>query len=93
MLYFLARVRDNTVIMRYLLIVLVGAMLIGCGDGFFVAKVKQYYFEVRPATRENYSLFGRLFGEFNEQCNASYLNLVQSNELSANETSSITVTS
>ena len=79
--------------MRYLFLVLFVAMLVGCGDGFFVAKVKQYYFAVKPATRENHSIFGNLFREFNTRCNAPYLNLVREGDLSVNETSTITVTS
>ena len=79
--------------MRYLLLTLFVAMLVGCGDGFFVAKVKQYYFEVKPATRENHSTFSKLFIKFNNRCNAPYLNLVRGGELSVNEISTITVTS
>ncbi len=68
-------------------------VLLGCGGGFFVAKVKQYYFAIEPATSENRAIFSKLFEELNERCNAPYLNIVRRGALSASGISTITVSS
>ena len=78
--------------MRYLWLTIAVALLVACGDGFFVSTVKQYYFVVRPATGENHRIFRELFGDFNRRFNASYLNLVRGGGLSASEISTIEMT-
>lgn len=78
--------------MKYLWLTFAVALLVACGDGFFISTTKQYYFVVEPATGENHRIFRALFGDFNRRFNASYLNLVREGALSANETSTIKLT-
>ncbi len=78
--------------MRYMWLILVVALLAACGDGFFVSNTKQYYFVVKPATRENTRIFKGLFADFNRRFNSPYLNLVRGGELRASETSTIALT-
>lgn len=68
-------------------------LLVACGEDFFVANVKRYYFTVSPATPENHRIFRNLFGDFNRRFNTPYLNLiVNGGALPADETSTIVLT-
>lgn len=86
------KVNYTAVIMKYLWLTFAVALLVACGDGFFVSTTKQYYFVVKPATRENHRIFRGLFNDFNRRFNAPYLNLVREGALSASETSTIKLT-
>ena len=78
--------------MRYLWLTFMVVLLVACGEDFFIANVKRYYFTVSPATPENHRIFNELFGNFNRRFNTPYLNLTHSGALPASETSTIVLT-
>ena len=67
--------------------------VVSCGDSLFISKVKDYYFEIEPASAENYRIFGKLFQNFNTSINANVLHLVDRGDLDGAETSYIKLTS